>query len=415
MIQFIKNTCNMEKEKNNKDIERIKYLVKYLNEQNYKYYVLCCPTISDFDFDILLKELENLEHKTSFILPESPTQRIGSDLQKGFTEVDRKRIMGSIANCYDKDELTKWMNSLSNIHMFILEPKYDGLSCSLIYKNGILTQASTRGSGFRGTDITINAKTIKTIPLKLSLNEIDKRYKNIYIPDEIEIRGEILLPKSQLSAINEERIKENLSPFANERNAAAGSIKQLNPKITSSRNLIFKPYAVYCDDETFTKKYLTEQHAMLDVAYIFGFSKPFYEKCKSCNDVLLKLNNFENNFLHNQDYCMDGCVIKIDSFEKQLELGYTQKVPKWAKAFKFKQEQVSTKLINVEWQVGRTGKLTPVAILEPINIDGTLVSKASLNNIDYINELDLCINDYVFVERGGGVIPKVTGVDYSKQ
>ena len=405
----------MEKEKNNKDIERIKYLVKYLNEQNYKYYVLCCPTISDFDFDILLKELENLEHKTSFILPESPTQRIGSDLQKGFTEVDRKRIMGSIANCYDKDELTKWMNSLSNIHMFILEPKYDGLSCSLIYKNGILTQASTRGSGFRGTDITINAKTIKTIPLKLSLNEIDKRYKNIYIPDEIEIRGEILLPKSQLSAINEERIKENLSPFANERNAAAGSIKQLNPKITSSRNLIFKPYAVYCDDETFTKKYLTEQHAMLDVAYIFGFSKPFYEKCKSCNDVLLKLNNFENNFLHNQDYCMDGCVIKIDSFEKQLELGYTQKVPKWAKAFKFKQEQVSTKLINVEWQVGRTGKLTPVAILEPINIDGTLVSKASLNNIDYINELDLCINDYVFVERGGGVIPKVTGVDYSKQ
>ena len=405
----------MEKEKNNKDIERIKYLVKYLNEQNYKYYVLCCPTISDFDFDILLKELENLEHKTSFILPESPTQRIGSDLQKGFTEVDRKRIMGSIANCYDKDELTKWMNSLSNTHMFILEPKYDGLSCSLIYKNGILTQASTRGSGFRGTDITINAKTIKTIPLKLSLNEIDKRYKNIYIPDEIEIRGEILLPKSQLSAINEERIKENLSPFANERNAAAGSIKQLDPKITSSRNLIFKPYAVYCDDETFTKKYLTEQHAMLDVAYIFGFSKPFYEKCKSCNDVLLKLNNFENNFLHNQDYCMDGCVIKIDSFEKQLELGYTQKVPKWAKAFKFKQEQVSTKLINVEWQVGRTGKLTPVAILEPINIDGTLVSKASLNNIDYINELDLCINDYVFVERGGGVIPKVTGVDYSKQ
>ena len=406
----------MENKKNNKDIERIEYLVQYLNKQNHQYYVLCSPSISDYEFDMLLKELETLESKTGHILPESPTQRVGSDLQKGFNEVDRKRIMGSIANCYDKDELAKWMKSLSNVDKFLLEPKYDGLSCSLIYRHGLLVQASTRGSGFKGTDITLNAKTIKSIPLRLFINQsANENYKNIYIPDEIEIRGEILLPKSELSKINKDRVEKNLPAFANERNAAAGSIKQLDPSITASRNLIFRPYAVYCDDVDFSEKYITEQHNMLDIAYIFGFSKPFYIICQNTDAALKGLDEFESNFLHNQDYCMDGCVIKIDSYEKQLELGYTQKVPKWAKAFKFKQEQVSTKLKNVEWQIGRTGKLTPVAILDPIDIDGTVVSKASLNNIDYINDLDLHINDYVFVERGGGVIPKVVGVDYSKQ
>lgn len=397
----------MEKE------NRIKALVEELNKCNYEYYILCKPSLSDYEFDMKLKELEKLEKDTGIILSNSPTQKIGSDLQSGFKEVDRTRIMGSIANCYDRNELKEWLNQFNNNDKFLLEPKYDGLSCALIYKNGVLAQASTRGSGFRGTDITINAKTIKTIPLELKIWNKNKEYDDIYIPDTIEIRGEILLPKSELSKINAERIKDGLAPFANERNAAAGSIKQLDPKITASRNLIFKPYAVYSDNEEFSKRFLLSQHNMLDIAYIFGFLKPWYVKCENTNDIIKEVDSFEEHFLHNQDYCMDGCVIKIDSFAEQLKLGYTQKVPKWAKAFKFKQVQASTLLKDVEWQMGRTGKLTPVAILEPIEIDGTVVSKASLNNIDYINDLDLHINDYVFVERGGGVIPKVTGVDYS--
>lgn len=402
----------MEKE------NKIKDLVNELNNYNYEYYVLCKPSISDFEFDMKLKELEKLEKETGLIFPNSPTQKVGSDLQKGFNEVNRTRIMGSIANCYDMNELKEWLEQFNDITTrFLLEPKYDGLSCSLVYKNGILVEASTRGSGFRGTDITLNTKTIKTIPLELKLHNVEesqmKEYSDIYIPDTAEIRGEILLPKSELSKINAERVKHDLTPFANERNAAAGSIKQLDTRVTASRNLIFKPYAVYSDNKEFSDKFLISQHNMLDIVHIFGFLEPWYVRCMDANTVLKMVDEFEDKFLHNQDYCMDGCVIKIDSFAEQLKLGYTQKVPKWAKAFKFKQVQASTPLKDVEWQMGRTGKLTPVAILEPIEIDGTIVSKASLNNIDYINDLDLHINDYVFVERGGGVIPKVTGVDYS--
>ena len=406
--------------------ERIEQLVKELNQHNYDYYVACRPTISDYEFDMKLKELEKLEEETGYIMPESPTQRVGSDLQDDFAEVERKRIMGSIANCYDFDELRKWCMSMEatfgNAMSFILEPKYDGLSCSLIYKNGILVEASTRGSGYKGSDITKNVRTIKSVPLKLTLNgdktngDIigDWHYDGLYIPEVIEIRGEILLPKSELARINNERTAAGLPLFANERNAAAGSIKQLDTAVTASRNLIFKPYAVYTDDETFTAKYLHEQHMMLDVAEIFGFLSGWYCRCADTNTVIEMLKEFENNFLYNQDYCMDGCVVKINSFKMQTEAGYTQKVPKWAKAYKFKQEQASTKLIGVDWQMGRTGKLTPVAMLESVEVDGSVISKASLNNIDYINELGLEIGQYVFIEKGGGVIPKVTGVDYER-
>lgn len=399
---------------------RIEELVSKLNQYTYEYYVLCRPTISDYDFDMQLKELESLESKTGYIMDESPTQRVGSDVQKDFGEVTRTRIMGSIANCYDKFELLQWVNQYPG-ETFILEPKYDGLSGSLIYENGILTQASTRGTGYVGADITKNVRTIKNVPLKLSVKSVDEldtnnftKYRNLTVPAKIEIRGEILLPKSELAKINEERVKNNLPVFANERNAAAGSIKQLDTKITASRNLIFKPYAVYCDDIDFTEKYLSAQADMLDTAYHLGFTPPIYWIAKSADDILKILESFETEFLKTQDYCMDGCVVKLNKKSSQDLYGYTQKVPRWAKAFKFKQETQSTKLTDVIWSMGRTGKLTPVAVLDPIEIDGSVISRASLNNIDYINELNIQTGVYVFVEKGGGVIPKITGVDYER-
>lgn len=385
-------------------------LVEVLNKANHDYYVMNAPTMSDFDFDMKLKELESLEKETGYVLPYSPTQRVGSDLQDEFKEVPRKRIMGSVANCYDKDELKQWLLKFGDEFM-IMEPKYDGSSCSLIYENGILVQASTRGSGYSGSDITANVKTIKNIPLKLDFKEFTES-----IPSHVEVRGEILLPKSELKRINIERESQGLPPFANERNAAAGSLKQLDPKVTTSRNLIFKPYGVYSEDSNFVKKFLTSQHSMLDTAHKMGFDKPYYYMLQA-SDVLSVdnlLNRFEEEFLKTQDFCMDGCVIKVDSFEKQEELGYTQKVPHWAKAFKFKQEQASTMLKDIQMQLGMSGQVGFVAILDPIEIDGSVISKATLNNVDYIRELDIKIGEYVFVTKHGAVIPGVDGVDYER-
>ena len=382
-------------------------LVNALNTANHNYYVNNSPTMSDFDFDMKLRELEKLENETGYVLPYSPTQRVGSDLQNEFHEVSRKRIMGSIANCYDKNELKQWLGKFGN-EIMVLEPKYDGSSCSLVYKNGILIQASTRGSGYVGSDITANAKTIKNIPLKLEFDD--------QIPEVIEIRGEILLPKSELTRINIERESNGLPPFANERNAAAGSLKQLDPKVTASRNLIFKPYSVYSDDIEFTKKYISSQCDMLSLTYKIGFDNPYYSivRANEWDNVEKLLNDFEEKYLKSQDFCMDGCVIKIDSFAKQEELGYTQKVPHWAKAFKFKQEQASTLLKDIQLQLGMSGQIGFVAILDPIEIDGSTISKATLNNIDYIRELDIKIGEYVFVTKHGAVIPGVDGVDYER-
>lgn len=398
---------------------KIEELVDFLNKCNNMYYVQNSPIITDYEFDQKLKELANLENETGYILPYSPTQKVGSDLQEGFNEVSRTRMMGSIENCYDVDELTAWLekhykNEVG--HGFLLEPKYDGTSCSIIYRNGIIEVATTRGSGLKGTDITANVKTIHNVPLKLVINETgvtnDWHYNNIYVPNHIEIRGEILLPKSELVRINKEREAQGESPFANERNCAAGSIKQLDPKITASRNLIFKPYAVYSDDDNFIEKYLDEQHKMLDVAEIFGFDSPSYWRCATPRTVIEMLFGFRDLFLTKQDYKMDGCVIKMDNYADQLEAGYTQKVPKWAKAFKFQQERASTLLRSVDVQMGMSGQLGFVANLDPVEIDGTIVRRATLNNPDFIAENDLKLGQYVFVEKGGQVIPGIVGVDY---
>ena len=389
--------------------KRIEELVSFLNVANYEYYVLNNPkSLSDYEFDMLLKELETLEKKTGYVLPYSPTQRVGSDLQDGFKDVERKRIMGSISNCYDRDELKSWLKKF-NYETMILEPKYDGSSCSIIYRNGILEQASTRGSGYVGSDITANVKTINNVPLKLIFHNYE------VVPEFIEVRGEVLLPKSELRRINIERESQGLEPFSNERNAAAGSLKQLDPSVTASRNLIFKPYAVYLEPSVMDK-YIKTQSDMLDFAERIGFGASCYYTFSSDDfgyvDELL--DDFENNFLKNQDFCMDGCVIKVNSFKRQEELGYTQKVPHWAKAFKFKQEQQSTKLKGIILQMGMSGQLGFVADLEPIELDGSVISKATLNNIDFIRELDIQINDYVYVKKGGAVIPVITGVDYER-
>ena len=379
--------------------KRMIELVTLLNTYNYQYYVKNKPTISDYEFDMLLKELETLEKQEGIILPTSPTQRVGSDLENEFKEVKREKVMGSIANCYDKDELLKWMQTVVPAGTeFTVGPKYDGTSCSLIYKNGELVQASTRGNGMVGSDITENARTIKSIPLSIPLM------------DDCEIRGEILMPKSSFQKLNKERLEQGLEPFANERNAAAGSIKQLNSRITAERNLIFRPFCVFCDNANFEK-----QTEMINFANSNGFHTDIQDFTSADPYKIIRyIEDFEQKYLKNMDYCMDGVVIKVNDLNWQEKLGYSQKVPYWAKAFKFKQESASTKLIDVKWFVGRTGKLTPVGILEPVQVDGTIIKQVTLNNIEYINNMNIQIGSYIFIERGGQVIPKVTGVDYER-
>lgn len=380
--------------------KRMIELAALLNAYNYQYYVLNKPTVSDYEFDMMLKELETLEKQEGIVLPTSPTQRIGSDLENGFKEVRREKVMGSIANCYDKDELLKWMQSVAPAGtMFTVGPKYDGTSCSLIYKKGILTQASTRGNGYVGSDITENARTIKSIPLVIPMGDYD-----------CEIRGEILMPKSSFRKLNKERIEQGLEPFANERNAAAGSIKQQSSKIAAERGLIFRPFAVDCPEA-----YFTGQSEMTRFAECMGFTVDIPDfNSTNPQEIIDYLGEFEQKCLKNMDYCMDGAVIKVNDLRLQNELGYSQKVPYWAKAFKFKQESASTKILDIDWQIGRTGKLTPVGILEPVQVDGSMISNVTLNNIDFITDMDTRRDSYVFIERGGAVIPKVTGIDYER-
>ncbi len=380
--------------------ERMIGLVNLLNDYNYQYYVLNKPIVTDYEFDMLLKELEKLEKEENIVLPNSPTQRIGSDLENEFKEVYREKVMGSIANCYDKKELLKWMQSIApNNTMFIVSPKYDGTSCSLLYKKGVLVQASTRGNGYIGSDITENACTIKSIPLTIPITDYD-----------CEIRGEIMMPKSVFQKLNKIRIEQGIEPFANERNAAAGSIKQLNSKITAERCLIFRPFAADCPEA-----YLTSQFDMTKFVETMGFCIDIPDFISSNpNEIIDYLDKFEQTYLKNMDYCMDGVVIKVNDLHLQNNLGYSQKVPYWAKAYKFKQQSVSTKLTDVEWQVGRSGKLNPVGILDTVRVDGSNINNVTLNNMDFIHDMDIRIGSYIFIEKGGQVIPKVTGIDYER-
>lgn len=402
--------------------ERFKELEQQINYYNDRYYKDCVSEISDYDYDMLVKEAETLKKELGVEISEA-LDVAGSDVKEnsGFADYTRTRIMGSVPNCYDIDELRNWLTSLNTADTtYIVEPKYDGLSLSLEYDDGILTRATTRGNGYTGSDVTKNVFAIESIPKALNKFYYDQSpcylaatMTGLYVPSHVEIRGELLMPKSVFKELNEQRAKDGLQLFANTRNAAAGSLKQLDPEVTRSRRLIFKPYSIYSDDKSFMDRFVKDHDNGLRIAGVYGFA-PEWWKCMDVSTTIKVVKEFETLFLHNQDYCMDGCVIKINSVDRQNELGYTQKNPKWAKAFKFKQEEVSTKLIDCVWEVSGQGKLCPVGILEPVELDGSVISAVTLNNIDYIKSHNIVIGGYYFIHKGGGVIPVITDPDYER-
>ena len=381
--------------------ERIDFLVGLLNKANHDYYVKNEQIMSDNEFDMLLKELQYLERTTGYVSVDSPTHRVGSDLQTGWSDVSRTKMMGSIENTYTIDGVIEWRNSIDpeHKHRISIECKHDGLSLSLIYKNGVMVSASTRGNGYVGCDVTNNAKTIKNIPLFI------KEWDAL---DEIEVRGEVLMKKSVLVEINKLRTLEGLPLFSNERNAASGSLKQLDTSVTASRNLIFVPYTAYNVPNTFTQ---TDTFQLLNE---IGFYKSMNKSVVSDDEIIAGIEEIKD-YISKIDYCCDGIVLKIEDFEYQTELDESgRKCPKWCTAYKWANDTVSTKLISVDWQVGRTGVLTPVGILEPVSLGGSIISKVTLNNINYIHELNIQIGSYILIQRGGAVIPKCVGVDYER-
>ncbi|MFV0419185.1 MAG: NAD-dependent DNA ligase LigA [Dysgonomonas sp.] len=386
--------------------QQIEALREELNKHNHDYYVLSSPTISDFEFDKKLKQLSDLEsqHPECFD-PNSPTQRVGSDINKSFRQVKHKYPMLSLGNTYNEEEVTDFYNrvqkGLNDEFEIVCELKYDGTSISLTYINGELTQAITRGDGVEGDDVTANVRTIRSIPLRLHGNDY---------PAEFEIRGEILMPWSVFEDLNKERAEQEEALFANPRNAGSGTLKQQDPKIVASRKL--DSYLYYLLGENLP----TDGHyENLMKAKEWGFKiSTATKKCKTLNEIFdyLKYWDVERK---NLPVATDGIVLKVNSLTQQRNLGFTSKFPRWAISFKFQAEKEITTLESVSYQVGRTGAITPVANLKPVKLSGTVVKRASLYNEDYINLLDLHINDQVYVEKGGEIIPKITSVDVSKR
>ncbi|HYQ55788.1 MAG TPA: NAD-dependent DNA ligase LigA, partial [Draconibacterium sp.] len=388
------------------DIERIKELQAELAEHNYKYYVLAQPSISDFDFDMKLKELERLEKQYKITDPNSPTQRVGSDLSSDFKQVTHKYNMLSLSNAYSQEELKDFDSRIQKIigtddFEYVCELKFDGSSISLTYENGELVRAVTRGDGVKGDDVTNNVRTIQSVPLKLRGNDY---------PESFEIRGEILMPFEVFNQLNAELEKAGEPLLANPRNTAAGTLKMKNSSIVASRKLDAFLYYVLGED-------LPEDghYESLQKAREWGFKiSEHTQLCKNIDEVFAFIEKWDNERF-SLPVATDGIVIKVNSRRLQKNLGFTAKSPRWAIAYKFKAESVSTILKSVTYQVGRTGAVTPVANLEPVLIAGTMVKRASLHNADIINNLDLHIDDTVFVEKGGEIIPKITGVDITKR
>lgn len=386
--------------------QQIDLLREELNTHNYNYYVLSNPTISDYEFDIKLKELARLEAAhPEYYDPSSPTQRVGSDITKSFNQVVHKYPMLSLGNTYSEEEVAEFYNrvekGLNDDFEIVCELKFDGTSISLTYKKGELSKAVTRGDGIQGDDITANVRTIRSIPLKLR----GKDY-----PDEFEMRGEILMPWAVFEELNKERAEQEEQLFANPRNACSGTLKQQDPKIVAARKL--DSYLYYMLGE----KLPTDGHyENLMKAREWGFKiSDATKKCKTMQEVF--------GFIHYWDVerkelpiATDGIVLKVNSLTQQRNLGYTSKFPRWAIAYKFQAEKALTRLLSVSYQVGRTGAVTPVANLEPVLLSGTTVKRASLYNEDNIKVLDLHINDMVYVEKGGEIIPKITAVELSKR
>jgi DNA ligase (NAD+) len=383
---------------------RIDVLRKEISEHNNRYYMLNQPLISDFEYDLLLNELDTLEKKfPEFLTSDSPTHRVGSDITKEFEQYEHTYPMLSLGNTYSEDDLKEFDNrihkTISQPIEYVCELKFDGASISIIYKNGSLFRALTRGDGNKGDDVTMNVKTIKSIPLKIS---------NKIIPDEFVIRGEILMTRAVFNRLNEERSRAELNPFANPRNAAAGTLKLLDPKVVASRSLECMVYFLLSEKLPHNNHYDN-----LKEAKGWGFRvADSIRLCKSIDEVIQFISEWETE-RKNLPYDTDGVVIKVNSLQQQHELGYTAKSPRWAIAYKYKAEEATTRLLSVVFQVGRTGAVTPVANLEPVFLSGSTIRRATLHNADQIALLDLHQNDMVFIEKGGEIIPKIVGVDHS--
>lgn len=386
------------------DIERIDQLREELHVHNYNYYVLNAPVISDLEFDKLMRELQDLEAlHPEYYDPNSPSVRVGSDLNKNFTQVEHKYPMLSLGNTYSQAEVTEFYErvskSLNEEFELCCEMKYDGTSISLTYEDGKLVRAVTRGDGVRGDDVTDNVKTIRSIPLVLH----GKGY-----PKNFEIRGEILMPWNVFEELNRERELREEPLFANPRNAASGTLKSQNSAVVANRKLDAYLYYLLGDNLPHDGHYENLQEAAK-----WGFKiSHISRKARTLQEVFDFINYWDVE-RKNLPVATDGIVLKVNSLRQQRNLGYTAKSPRWAIAYKFQAERALTKLEKVTYQVGRTGAVTPVANLDPVQLSGTVVRRASLHNADIIASLDLHIGDMVYVEKGGEIIPKITGVEVS--
>lgn len=381
---------------------RIEALRTELHKHNYNYYVLSQPVISDYDFDQKLRELQDLENAhPEFFDPNSPTQRVGSDVSKEFSQVKHKYPMLSLGNTYSKGEVQDFLlraqKFINEDIEIVCELKFDGTSISLTYKDGKLVQAVTRGDGEKGDDVTANVRTIRSIPLTLPAGDY---------PEEFEIRGEILMPWSVFEQLNKEREEQEEPLFANPRNAASGTLKLQNSQEVAKRRLDAYLYFVLGENIGGDTHY-----EMLQKAKSWGFKVSDAIRVAKSVDEVMEYINYWDTERKNLPVATDGVVLKVNSLRQQRELGYTAKSPRWAIAYKFKAERECTRLREVTYQVGRTGKITPVANLDPVQLAGTVVKRASLHNADIISELDLRLDDMVYVEKGGEIIPKIVGVD----
>lgn len=388
---------------------RIDVLIDQINTHNDNYYVLNNPTISDYDFDMLLEELQKLEIQfPEFAYDYSPTKRVGGDITKKFETVVHTFPMLSLSNSYSREEIIEWENRLKKLVdgelEYVCELKYDGVAIGIRYENGILTRAVTRGDGTQGENVTTNVKTIRTVPLKLKGD----------FPADFEIRGEIFFPLENFNQLNKEREEIGEATFANPRNSASGTLKLQDSKVVAERGLDCYLYGVYGNDIDAPGHF-----EAVEKAGTWGFKIPpsknrYIQKVNSIQGIMdfIEYWEIERNQL---PFEIDGVVIKVNNYQQQQELGFTAKSPRWAIAFKFKTERVETKLLSIDYQVGRTGGITPVANLEPVHLGGTTVKRASMHNSDQIEKFDIHYEDFVYIEKGGEIIPKIVGVNLEKR
>lgn len=416
---------------NHRNVSDQASLTAALAYASYRYYIENDPVMSDYEFDMEYKQLQSLEEASGKVLPESPTQRVGSDIQGGFEKRKHVIPMQSIENVYNDAELQEWLNSINlKLHAafpndpdgvsYTYEPKYDGLSISLVYRNGKLDDAVTRGNQLEGESVVNNVRTIRNVPLELPMHLVigdpdDLFAERIDLPEYFEVRGEVLMPQGAFDRLNAEKLAAGEKPFANKRNAASGSLKQLDPKITSKRGLVVNAYAAYSTDLGFQSEVLSSQDRTLRILGMLGFDyyktpgEQAFSDLQALTDAINAFNEVRTS--RQLPYDCDGVVVKVNQRRHQEFLGLNTTFPNWCKARKFPQEAQSTRILDVTFQVGMTGHITPVAELEPTTISGSVVSRATLNNESYIQQKELKIGAYVFVKKAGEVIPQVTGVD----